>query len=340
MGRIRWLKMSEALARQGHSVDMATNEARWDDDPTPVVMAPRLRRVPLGTAHWSRYDAVKTLFHQGFETLEHYGGSAHPFLIAKLGSVVGAEDLPGIYFYGEVRRQLYATQCRIHRAARHITVLSPAALTLWQQVHGPHPGLLLVPGGVDSDIPPPGPNPYSDISGPVCLFSGNIYHLDIQPEANRVLSAKLNRLGQLLGPPGIRVCFQGVGDTGALDPRHVTVLGSCSHAEAWNYMQHAAVGLVVSAGPFMHNNESTKVYHYLRAGLPVVMEAGFPNDWVVPESGLGFVVPSEDMEQLAARVSEAATRPWDRPRAVRYILDHHTWDCRALAYRPLLETAG
>ena len=95
--------------------------------------------------------------------------------------------------------------------------------------------------------------------------------------------------------------FQGPGDASRLDARFVTNLGSCLYEESWNYLQHAAVGVVVSAGPFMHNNESTKIYHYLRVGLPVVSEEGFPNDYVVRESGLGSVVPSDDMDRQGAK---------------------------------------
>jgi hypothetical protein len=82
----------------------------------------------------------------------------------------------------------------------------------------------------------------------------------------------------------------------------------------------------------MHNNESSKIYCYLRAGLPVVSESGFPNDHVVEESGLGFVAENGDLERMAALIVEAARRDWDRDRAVRYVLDKHTWDARAETY--------
>ncbi len=338
MSGIRWLKISEALSKLGHEVDIATNEARWQQDRTPVILSDTLRRVPLRGIRWRRYDVVKTLFHRGFETLEQFGGARHPFIISKLGSVVGPEDMPGIYFYGEFREWLYELQRRVHRTSRFVTLLSPAALELWPKVHGRRDGMLLVPGAVDREIPPPGSNPYASIPGKVCIFSGNIYFPDSQAEANRVLVRKLNALGRALEGSGIRVCFQGSGDTRALDPRYVTNLGSCSYLESWNYLQHASAGVVVSAGPFMHNNESSKIYHYLRAGLPVVSEAGFPNDWVVRESGLGFVVEGEDMSRMAERVVEACEKSWERSAAVRYVQENHTWERRAEIYHPLLPT--
>jgi glycosyltransferase involved in cell wall biosynthesis len=116
----------------------------------------------------------------------------------------------------------------------------------------------------------------------------------------------------------------------------VTYLGSASYDESWQALHFADVGIVVSAGPFMHNNESTKIYHYLRAGLPVVSESGFPNDHVVTSSGLGFLVENEDMEEMAERVAEAASAVWDRNAAIEYILDHHTWDRRAAVYDQVL----
>jgi hypothetical protein len=86
----------------------------------------------------------------------------------------------------------------------------------------------------------------------------------------------------------------------------------------------------------MHNNESTKIYHYLRAGLPVVSEAGFPNDDVVRQSRLGFVVENGRLDLMADRMLEAAQARWDRASAIRYILDHHTWRQRAEVYDRVL----
>jgi len=338
MSDIRWQKISEALARQGHDVDIATNEPRWANDRTPVIMAERLRRVPLLRIRWSNYDVVKTLFHLGFETLVRNGGGRHPFIISKLGSVVGPADAPGIYFYGDIRRGLYETQKQIHRTSRFVTLLSQPAIDLWAEVHGRRSGMLLVPGAADADIPPLGRNPYvaANIADKICIFSGNVYEADSQPEANRTLVRKLNELGRALAGSGVRLCFQGVGDLGAIDERYVTNLGSCSYPETWRYLQHANVGVVVSAGPFMHNNESTKIYHYLRAGLPVVSEQGFPNERVLKASGIGTIVAGEDMTQMAERIVEAAETRWDRASAMQYILDHHTWDHRARVYEHVI----
>ena len=121
MSYIRWFKMSDALARLGHRVDIATAEHKFSLRKPVVEMAPNLRRVPLSRVAWDDYDVVKTLFHQGFTTLERHGGSSHRFIIAKLGSVVDKEDVAGIYFYGRRRRALYTVQERIAARSSFVT---------------------------------------------------------------------------------------------------------------------------------------------------------------------------------------------------------------------------
>lgn len=336
MGYIRWLKISEALARRGHHVDIATNETF----PPPMEAAlagTTLRRVPLNNIAWSDYDAVKTLFNLGFETLERFGGTSHPFIISKLGSVVDARDREGILFYGAYREQLYVLQEKMNNVSRYITLLSDGAIRLWKELFGPDRDILLVPGAADHEIPPAGVDPFPAGNGTArILFAGNVYFHDTQPEANTVLIDKLNRLGELLQQRGCQLYMIGTGDVTRLDARYVSYLGHKTHDEAWNFLAHAHVGIVVSAGAFMHNNESSKIYHYLRAGLPVVSEAGFPNDNVVRESGLGVVVDNGDLSAMARHAAEATRASWDRAASMRYILAHHTWDVRAGVYDRLL----
>jgi len=337
MSYIRWLKISEALARCGHQVDIATNEWNWWLRPSPIRMSENLRRVPLSRVNWNDYDVVKTLFHFGFDTLEAYGGKDHPFIIAKLGSVVGSQDLDGIYFYGNERKKLYSIQEKIHRHSRYVTVLSEPAKELWQKCFDVRNNILLVAGGVDRDIPAPSRNPYPPDTHTRCLFAGHVYTRQSQPEANTVLVNKLNKLGKLLSAHDAKLYFLGTGDLRRLDKDHVVYLGVASYDKAWDYLHFAHVGIVVAAGKFNHNNESSKIYHYLRAGLAVVSEAGFPNDNVVTESQLGFVVENNNLELMAKKIDEAAHKNWDREHAVNYILHNHTWDRRVEVYDRLLK---
>ena len=337
MAYIRWLKISESLAKLGHQVDIATNEFMGCRENEQVSMTRRLRRISLSEARWKDYDVIKTLFHAGFDALEKCGGANHPFIISKLGSVVGPRDMKGVYFYGKRRKELCSIQKRIDKTSKFITVISKPAKDLWEDCLGVKDNILVVPGAVDSVIPPETFNPYPRGSGLKCVFFGNVYSENSQPEAHRVVIDKLNKLGKLLKLYDIQLYMAGVGDVSRLDKKYVNCLGIVSYERTWNYFYHANAGIVVIAGSFQHNNESSKIYHYLRAGLPVVSEKGFPNDNVVEESKLGYVVENGNLELMAKKISEAVyKKDWDRQYAIRYILNNHTWDKRVKVYSEII----
>lgn len=340
MATIRWFEISAALARLGHTVDMAVRRPLFRA-PRPIETgapgsAPETRLVSLGNVRWPDYDVVKTLFHEGFRTLERYGGADSPFIISKLGSVVGPEEMEGIHFFGRRRRRMFEVQERMARTCRYVTVLTEPARDLWRRCFGSDDRLLLVPGAAPSRIPPAGHDPYPADARPRCVFAGNFYSTarTSQPEAHRAIARKLNELGARLLDRGQRLYVVGPGDSRSLDPESVTYLGTATYQDSWNYLHYANVGVVVAAGP-MHNNESTKIYHYLRVGLPVVSERGFPNGHVVLDSG-GGLLSDGDAGEMADAVAEACATDWDRDRMIRYIERHHTWDRRAEVYDRVL----
>ena len=338
MSSIERLKVSESLSKLGHRVDIATNEKFkwWQLRKFPIQMSDNLRRVGLRDLRWADYDVVITLYHGGFNTLEKYRGTGHPFIVSKLGSVVAPEDRDGIHFYGQYREKLYSIQKRIDRISTYISVLNQPARELWEACFGPKTNILLVPGAADRQVPAPTADPFPKSDKMRCLFAGNVYGKETQPEANRVLVDKLNRLGRLLSETEIRLYMLGAGDVGLLDRRHVTYLGVVPYAQAWDYLNFAHVGIVVMSGNYLHNNESTKIYHYLRVELPVVSEAGFPNDHVVRESKLGFVVENGNLDLMAEKIQEAVRKDWNRDFAVQYILANHTWDKRVEVYDAMI----
>jgi hypothetical protein len=246
--------------------------------------------------------------------------------------------MDGILFHGRQREQLYRVQAALNDAARYVTLLSEPAVQLWRQCFGNKVELLLVPGAADAVIPGPRLDPYPRDGRVPCVFAGNFYRNTrrSQPQAHRSLTERLNRLGQALLARGAQLYVVGPGDRRNLDPRFVRYCGAVTYEASWDFLHFASVGVVLTAAGPMHNNESSKIYHYLRAGLPVVSEAGFPNDDVVRHSGLGWVVANGDLEGMADRVLEAAHASWDRAAGIRYILDHHTWDKRALVYDRIL----
>jgi hypothetical protein len=104
----------------------------------------------------------------------------------------------------------------------------------------------------------------------------------------------------------------------------------------WDYQYFADVGIVLAHSEVQHN-ESSKIYYYLRAGLPVVSEAPVPNNHMIQEANLGFVANYADDRMMADMVEEAMLKPWDRDAAVNYILENHTWDKRVEIYDQLIK---
>src|SRR5204863_5824056 len=102
MSLIRWLKISESFAERGYAVDVIV------DAKSGLQAVPNLRFVSYDEVDWNQYDVVKTLFHEGFDSLQSAGGDQHPFIISKLGSVVGSSNqTEGVHFFNGEREALF-----------------------------------------------------------------------------------------------------------------------------------------------------------------------------------------------------------------------------------------
>jgi hypothetical protein len=336
MAGIRFFRMAEALARRGHEVDIVLNRHM-----RPEMLGPRLREIPFTLARWEHYHVVKTFFHHGFESLLAEGGGDHPFIISKLGSVVGHEETEGVHFHGPVREKLYATQTEIARRAKVVTVLTNRSAALWWKEHGTDSVLYQVPTGVDREIPIPGSNPYlhMGIANPVALFAGNIYSRKQQSAVNLLWQDRLNHLGRLLKRRGISLVAMGAGDTDHLDPAAVQHVGIIEIGDYWDWQHHARAGIVFAQGP-VQDNESSKIYYYLRTGLPVLCEESVPNVSLIEETGCGAIVPYGDLDAMAAATADVIATARNPEETARLMVAQHSWDARAALYDPVLCVEG
>jgi hypothetical protein len=141
----------------------------------------------------------------------------------------------------------------------------------------------------------------------------------------------------LLRKKKIRLCLLGTGNTEGLDQKSVTYLGAVGCDQIWDYHYFANAAIVLGQGPVQHN-ESTKVYYYLRTGLPVVSESSVPNNYLIGDADLGFIADYGDDHQMTEMVEEAIYRKWDREQAMRYILENHTWNRRGRIYEDVIKT--
>jgi hypothetical protein len=205
---------------------------------------------------------------------------------------------------------------------------------LWRHEFGDDRKVLMVPTGVDREIPSPCRNPYEGLRTKIAVYIGHIY-MGTQREVNLLWQRKLNGLGRRLKKKKITLCFVGLGDFDQLDPEAVTHLGPVENDRIWDYHYFADVGIALAQGPVQHN-ESSKIYYYLRAGLPVVSEGGIPNNDLIRETGCGFIAPYGDEETMADLVETAACRKWPKEESAQFMVDNHTWDQRARVYDRLI----
>ena len=332
MDTVRWMRISEAFARLGHEVDIIIRS----DVPKQHV-AENLRYVDVKSVRWSDYDVVKTLFHSGFDLLERLGGDDHPFIISKLGSVVGShDDVAGVYFYGDVRAKLFATQQKIASRSHLITILTEESAQLWNEEHGRAEDVLLLPTGVDEILPGDMHNPYHAFGEKIVVYIGNLYNMASgQRKVNVLWQTRLTSIGRILKQRGIRLVVIGPGKSDLLDPEAVTYLGPIDNEKIYPYKYHADAGLVLAQGDVQHN-ESSKIYEYLRSGLPVVSEAPVPNNAVILQSGLGYIADFMDDNHISSLLERAVNTEWDRQAAMAYMVENHTWDKRASVYHSII----
>lgn len=335
MDGIRFLRMAEAFARRGYEVDIVRDRLTQ-----PEQIGPGLREVPFRFVRWDDYDLIKTSFHAGFKLLISIGGGDHPFIVSKLGSVVSHEETKGVHFFGAGRQRLFEIQKEIAKRSRVVTVLTNQSAALWRQEHGIGTQLLQVPTGVDAKIPEPGANPYLSvgITEPVAIFAGNIYHDRDQPEVNCLWQDRLNRVGKLLKLRGVRLVVIGSGTRNLLDSEAVTHLGRIEGLGIWDWLRYAKVGLVLAQGP-VQDNESSKIYYYLRAGLPVVCERSVPNAGLIETTKMGTLVDYNDVAAIAEGAARLVFSPPPDGGVANYMARYHSWDARAAAYEWLFAEA-
>lgn len=334
MAFIRWLRLSQQFAALGATSDIIVNHRCGE-----VGLGSGIRMVPFSRVRWDEYDVVKTLYQRGFDTLERHGGADHPFIVSSLATVVGCEDgRPGVQVVPEDRGGLWRIQQKIAARSRLVSVRTPGNKDLWNTEFPAREPPLLVPTGVDEIIPEARANPYRGIDGPVALYTGNLART-VPGQLNARWADRLERVGRLLRARGIVLCFVGPRANIRLDPAAVLDLGAVTNDAIWDYTRFAAVGIALAEGP-TQLNESSKLYYYLRAGLPVVSEDPIPNNDLLETSGLGIRVAYDDAVEMAEAVEAAVYTDWPRAAGIALVLEKHTWKHRARSYRELFPGTG
>ncbi len=334
MDTVRWVRISESLADLGFKVDMVIN-GRGALRP----QSSNLRYVSFSEVKWAEYDIIKTLYHRGHQTITEEGVTNHPFIISRIASVVGSsDDTEGVHFYKDERKRLYELQMKVHQQSRYVSLTTEPSKDLWEHEFGHQTNLVMVPTGVDRIIPGSGQNPYKEFPERIVVYIGNIRATGRQKELNLLWQERLNSIGRQLKKKRIRLCFVGVGEIDRIDNMVVTCLGPVRNNRIWDYQYFADAGITMAQGK-VQNHDSSKIYYYLRAGLPVVSEDPIPNNHVIREANLGLIADYGDDQMMADMIEAVIFTKWDAEEAIRYMIMNHTWDKRVEVYERVIRRA-
>jgi len=327
MDVIRWTSLAKALAEAGCMVDMITvlGQDTWQ-------LSPRLRVIPIRKAHWEHYDCIKACYQQTIQYIP-----PHDCIVARLARVVGSDASSRDTRHID---ELLRGQEEIGQRAHIILVNDEENRKRWIRFYGTSQQVHLLPTGCPDVIPRMTASPFEgDLR--IAIFMGTI--------SNRRIVVMLNKIGRLLQKEGWRLVVIGTNKTAYYCSRHYDVdhracivLPAVPLDLSWQYLQHADVGLAVAPGPFVFENETSKLYYYLRAGLPVACEERISNADLVRRMAWGSIFSYGHAQAATKAILKLGRRRFckqSRTAMIRRLIRHHSWSARARTLETIVDTA-
>jgi glycosyltransferase involved in cell wall biosynthesis len=276
-----------------------------------------------------RYDLVKTSYHGSIKYLDSYNGPVVSRIVRVVDDSLPERDESN-------REELLLLQQIIKQRASIVTVNNEENRERWRHFYGEPPRVELVPTGCPAMIPPPGVNPFDD-SRKNILFLGSLAAPRMVEMLNQAASRLKNiAITHLIGLN--KACMYGGDDSCALEAGIVNH-GEIPETEIWNYIFHADLGLAFSTGPHPFDNDVSKIFNYLRGGLPVVSEAPIINNALIRQTGFGDIFDHGDVDGLVEAAKAVLKSPMKagRESVMRFMASEHSWDRRARVYAGIFD---
>lgn len=323
MDMIRWVAMGHRFRWLGYKVRLVTDRRRGVD---------RLDRIHLTSADrmdWSECDAIKACYQPSIDLCP-----PHPHLIVRMCRVVDAE-------YPKRddgrREEMMRQQAKIAEMAAIVAFNDELNAQRWRERYGNKQQVLLTPTGCPEKLPEEIHDPFPKDKR-IVLFMGSL--------TSHRFPNTLNALARRLraADPDVEVHFLGknslqhyAGESEPLDPSVITIHEPVDEDKTWSYVLHAHVGIGLAPSELAFESELSKLYYYLRGGLPVVTESSVPNKTVIDETGHGRVAAYGDVDDLAHQTLQALKLKARDERVMQYMVDHHSWRARAKTYDDALQ---
>ncbi|MBM4327707.1 MAG: glycosyltransferase family 4 protein [Deltaproteobacteria bacterium] len=324
---VRLRAIAGGLIRRGFSVDVIApvHEAGLIDRFIPVK--------PLNVlGEGRRYDLIKTSYHFSIRLIDAYTGPVVSRIVRVVDHEAPQRDEP-------FREDLLSCQEMIRRRASVLVLNNRENEERWRRFYGPKPPVLFVPNGCPSEIPEPGLDPYGT-QRPAALFLGSVAAARMARVLNE--AAVLLRGRATIHLVGLNKSRMYGGDGSCRLSRLIVDHGETSHNRVWDYIHYAQAGIALATGPHPFDNDISKIFDYLRGGLPVVSEEGILQNHLIERTGFGRIFAYDNVEELVSGVLEILERPpiESKEQVMSFMAREHSWERRLEQYVALFQALG
>jgi len=277
--------------------------------------------VPLQALRISgRYTVIKTCYHQSIKLAKDYTGP----IVSRIVRVVDA-SLPERD--SALRDELLGCQSLIQERAKGIIFNNTLNEKRWEQFYGRRQLVEIIPTGCPVTIPSDADNPFQT-GKPVALFLGSLAAPRMVHLIN-CLAGELRDECEFHVVGANKTAMYGAGKEAPLD-KPISYHGEIPEPEIWRYIEHSSVGLALATGPHAFDNDLSKMFYYLRGGLPVISEETVCTNYLLQETSYGDIAPFDDPYAFQQRLLHLLRKP---PCALKetvmeYMVRHHSWENR------------
>jgi glycosyltransferase involved in cell wall biosynthesis len=322
---VRLRAMAFGLNKRGVNVDIIApvSEPSLMDGVIPVL-------APSALSKTGRYDAVKTCYHFSIKLIGDYSGPVVSRIVRVVDGQLPVRDALR-------REELLQCQDMIFRRASLLVLNNRVNEERWRRLYGDSPPITLIPTGCSRDIPPIRFNPYSS-GEKVMLFLGSVASTRMVRLLNDAAQSLQGRCAvHMVGANKTRL--YGGNEYDRLCPE-IVQHGEMREEEIWDFIRCAHIGLALATGPDAFDNDLSKIYSYLRGGLPVLSEERVVNNSLVLESGLGAIFRFGDPLALASKaIALLDFQPiYNQESTMAWMSKEHSWDRRVEVLNNLFDT--
>lgn len=275
------------------------------------------------------YDIVKTCYHDSIKLVP----TKNKNIVSRIVRVVDSTFPERDNFF---RTKLLECQKLICDRAVIVIFNNEENRSRWIKFYGGSAQTEIVPTGCPLVIPPPIRNPYHTHKK-ILLFLGSVAAVRILHMLNQLAEymtdvAEIHLVG--LNKAGM----YGAGSGCELSPLIVNH-GQKPEHDTWDYIYHADAGLAFATGPQPFDNDMSKIYSYLRGGLPILSEEPILNNELVVGLQYGSVFGYGDLAALISRCRTLLINPpiQKRDHVMERMAADYSWDRRVDRYIELFK---